>query len=194
MSLHQPKSGGSSTRVIEEPFHRGVVLAVDDDRQVLKLTRAILERTGYRVMAASDGPEALAFSRSYAGEIHLLLSDVEMPGVGGVELARLVIAERPGTRVLMQSANPAYRQLTEFPFLAKPFTADALKQAVALAAGPHIDKAMLESYAMDAAPAEAVASIEEHLLVCERCRQELSAGDDYIAAIRAAARLDKSRV
>jgi hypothetical protein len=89
----------------------------------------------------------------------------------------------------MHSANPAYRQLTEFPFLAKPFTADALKQAVALAAGPHIDTAMLERYAMDAAPADAVASIEEHLLVCEHCRQKLSADDDYIAAIRAAARL-----
>ncbi len=85
------------------------------------------------VTTAGDGPDALGFSRGYAGEIHLLFSDIELPGMSGIELGRQTIAERPGTQVLLHSANAAYRQLTEFSFLAKPFTPQELRIAVAKA-------------------------------------------------------------
>ena len=79
------------------------VLLVEDDRGVRDLARAMLSRLGYRVLAAADGAAALERARGHEGEIHLLLTDVVMPGMNGRELAEALVAERPETRVLFAS-------------------------------------------------------------------------------------------
>jgi PAS domain S-box-containing protein len=79
------------------------VLLVEDEAAVRSLVRQILENRGYRVLDAPNGESALELSRSYDGEMHLLLTDVVMPGMSGRELADAMVADRPSIRVLYMS-------------------------------------------------------------------------------------------
>src|SRR5664279_4919832 len=108
-----------------------IVLIVDDNEQVRRICCVILEKAGYAVIHASNGPEALGTSRQYAGNIDALLTDVDLPAMSGIVLARKLVAERPEIGVLLESGNPDYGVQTEFPFLAKPFYPDALRSAIA---------------------------------------------------------------
>jgi CheY-like chemotaxis protein len=90
------------------------------------MTCRILERAGYCVLRAGNAPEALRISRGRAGRIDLLLSDIEMPGMSGIELARHLRVERPGIAVLLISGNSSNAQATEFRFLDKPFVPNVL--------------------------------------------------------------------
>ena len=174
-----------------------VILVVDDEAQLRKLTSLLLGREGYRVLLASSGDDALNVSRGYAGRIHLLLTDVEMPGMSGEELASQLLIERPGMPVLLNSANLSYSQQTNFPFLAKPFTPAQLRTAVANAlessgrqsggSGDHIDEDHLERYARNMLSEEECRICEEHLLICEACRNALADITAFIAAMREAA-------
>ncbi|MEA2518305.1 MAG: hypothetical protein QOF49_385 [Chloroflexota bacterium] len=107
------------------------VLLVEDELAVRRLTRRILEDRGYRVIDASGGAEALALARSHEGPIHLLLTDVVMPGMGGRELAALLARDRPRTCVVYMSGYPDDSVLqaepgSKIPFVQKPFTSDGL--------------------------------------------------------------------
>src|SRR5579864_5539092 len=82
-----------------------VILVAEDDVLVRNLINAVLSRAGYSVLLASDGAEALELSRHYAGEIHLLLSDVMMPRMDGVSLVHAIRGERPRTRALLISGR-----------------------------------------------------------------------------------------
>ena len=96
----------------------------------------VLDRLGYQVLLAKDGPSALAAARAHAGPITVLLSDVVMPGLGGPELYRQLRAEHPGLRALFVSGysdeqlTPADRIDGVTAFLPKPFTPDQLAVAV----------------------------------------------------------------
>ncbi|MBC8087091.1 MAG: response regulator, partial [Phycisphaerae bacterium] len=80
-----------------------LILLAEDEDSVRAVAREALERRGYRVLAAADGPSALALARSCNETIDLLLTDVVMPGMNGRELAEALLLERPGTRVLFAS-------------------------------------------------------------------------------------------
>jgi hypothetical protein len=75
----------------------GTVLFVEDEEPVRKLGQRILEREGYTVLVAEDGDEALRIAEVHPGPIHVLLTDVVMPGMNGVDLARRVEPLRPGS-------------------------------------------------------------------------------------------------
>ncbi len=79
------------------------ILVAEDEPAVRNLARRILEAQGYTVMSAADAEEALALSRAFQGSIHLLLTDVIMPGLSGPQLAHRIIQERSATRVLYMS-------------------------------------------------------------------------------------------
>jgi len=106
------------------------VLVVDDEQQVRKLTCRILQRAGYVVLSARSGPEALDMFRS-GGPVDLVLTDVEMDGMSGIELARQMRVEQPDAGVLLYSANLTHGANSEFPFLAKPFLPKDLLSFVA---------------------------------------------------------------
>ena len=114
------------------PEHAKIVLVVDDEEQVRKLTCRILQRAGYGVLSAHSGPEALTLFRS-GDPIDLLLTDVEMVGMSGVELGHQINVERPDVRVVLYSGNLAHEADSEFPFLAKPFLPKDLLSFVASA-------------------------------------------------------------
>ncbi len=110
----------------------GTILLVEDQSQVRDLALEILELHGYRVLQAAGGAEAMEVSRSHPETIHLLLTDVVMPGMTGKELADRLRAERPDMRVLYMSG---YTEATIMhhgvldegvEYLPKPFTADKL--------------------------------------------------------------------
>jgi two-component system, cell cycle sensor histidine kinase and response regulator CckA len=110
---------------------RVVVLLAEDEPSVRYVVEASLERAGYIVLAANDGAEALKLSRSYPGRIDLLLTDVKMPRVGGPELARAVLRERRGIRILLMTGTPAdVPEGLQRELLCKPFLPNELLQHV----------------------------------------------------------------
>ena len=76
------------------------ILLVEDEDAVRELARDILKQNGYHVLEAAEGVTAVGLSQRYAGQIHLLLTDMVMPGPSGRELARQLAPIRPGMRVL----------------------------------------------------------------------------------------------
>lgn len=86
---------------LERAVPRGqTVLLVEDDETVRAFCRKTLEQSGYRVFEAQNGNQALEISRQVTGAIHLLVSDLVMPRMGGREAARILCRERPSTKVL----------------------------------------------------------------------------------------------
>ena len=112
------------------------VLVVEDEPAVLTLSRRALEAQGYVVLAASDAAAALRVVERHGGTIHMLVTDVVMPGLSGRELADRLVAQRPGIRVLFMSGYPgdAVVQHGGLPqgsaFLQKPFSPDTLARKV----------------------------------------------------------------
>ncbi len=113
-----------------------VVLVVEDEPAVRAVVRRVLLRLGYTVLEAGDGPEAERTSAAHGGPIHLLLTDVVMPGIRGPEVARRLRSARPELGVILMSghtfdeaADPASLVDGAF-FLAKPFTAEVLAATV----------------------------------------------------------------
>jgi CheY-like chemotaxis protein len=105
-----------------------VILLVDDEPVMLNVLRTVLEREGHFILTAADGEEALHLSGTFPGRIHLLLSDIKMPRVDGLQLRDRLLEERPDTKVLLMSAY-IERSLGQ-SFLRKPFTLDVLRQRV----------------------------------------------------------------
>jgi nitrogen-specific signal transduction histidine kinase/CheY-like chemotaxis protein len=110
------------------------VLVAEDEDAVRELAVVSLERRGYHVLAATSGEDALKIAGAYDGTIHLLISDVVMPGMKGPELADRLRAMRPGLRVLLISGYAADvvtpADLKEAALLPKPFATAALLKAV----------------------------------------------------------------
>lgn len=108
------------------------VLVVEDEGQVRTLECGLLEASGYHVLAASHGGEAMQICREYPGTIHLLVTDLILPQMNGRELARQVVPIRPSMKVLYVSGYPDETLVTagvarsKVPFLQKPFASDAL--------------------------------------------------------------------
>jgi PAS domain S-box-containing protein len=112
------------------------ILLAEDEETVRKFARLTLETYGYRVLDGGSGPEALAVAERHAGQIHLLVTDVVMPGVGGRELAEALRARHPGLKVLYVSGytdDAVVRHgIVEAhdAFLQKPFSPLALARKV----------------------------------------------------------------
>jgi CheY-like chemotaxis protein len=79
------------------------ILLVEDEEEVRKVVCRMLEKAGYRILAAADPKEALRLSRDYQDPIHLLFTDVVMPGMSGRELANRILAQRPQAKILFTS-------------------------------------------------------------------------------------------
>jgi PAS domain S-box-containing protein len=112
------------------------ILLVEDEDAVRRVVRTTLERNGYRVLEANAGSVAVELALRYAGEIHMLLTDVVMPGMSGRQLADVVCREIPDLSVLFMSGytddaivrNGVLEARDHF--LAKPFTPTSLMKKV----------------------------------------------------------------
>ena len=105
------------------------VLVAEDETGVRLLTCEMLRRLGYHVLEAVDGQHALEVIEQDGDSIDLLLTDVVMPRLGGLELAQQLHRQKPELRVLFMSGyarGAARRELADVPFLAKPFRPEDL--------------------------------------------------------------------
>jgi PAS domain S-box-containing protein len=113
-----------------------VILIVEDNADVRNLAVTALKTHGYQVLAAKNGVEALQISLGHEGPIHLLLTDVVMPDIGGAELVEQIRAQRPETNVLYMSGYANSMMVRrgivseDALFLPKPFDVDALIRKV----------------------------------------------------------------
>jgi two-component system cell cycle sensor histidine kinase/response regulator CckA len=98
------------------------VLFAEDTDMVRELFCEALRRSGYCVLAAEDGVKALSLARRHPGPIHLLITDLMMPRLGGLELRRALRPFHPETGVLFISGYSPDELDSDTPFLQKPFT------------------------------------------------------------------------
>jgi CheY-like chemotaxis protein len=118
------------------PTGTETILLVEDEEQLRLMAQHILLRCGYTVLAVSGGASARELVASYAGPIHLLLTDVVMPGPSGRQIAQELALIRPGVRILYTSGytdDAVVRHgVTDatVAFLQKPFTPSTLTTKV----------------------------------------------------------------
>jgi len=112
------------------------LLLVEDEETVRNLATRILEKQGYKVLVARHGLDAVRVATEYAGEIHLVITDVVMPGMGGRELVASLRPLCPDARILFISGYTDDEILRrgildpKMAFLEKPFTANTLTRKV----------------------------------------------------------------
>jgi two-component system, cell cycle sensor histidine kinase and response regulator CckA len=115
---------------------QATILIVEDDSGIRELSAKILIRCGYNVLVAADGEEARQICERHDGSIHLLLSDVVMPGMNGPMVAEMLTRMRPGLKVVFMSGytdNAIVRHGVmerDLPFLQKPFTPERLANKI----------------------------------------------------------------
>jgi CheY-like chemotaxis protein len=129
---------GSTTKtsLAAAPGGSETVLLVEDQEGIRDLAREFLQRKGYTVLLAVDGDDALRIAAAHNEQIHLLVTDMVMPNIGGRELARRLTPLRPGMKVLFMSGYPEHSSSGDetvdknVPVLLKPFLLDALARKV----------------------------------------------------------------
>ena len=140
--MFSPRNSSSDLRGLATPAPRPerppggyTILVVDDEEAVRHLASRMITWMGYQVLEARHGREALATIEEHNGPIHLVLTDMKMPGMNGRELGRIIEERWPAIPILYMSgfASEVFRDgLLEAgaPFLAKPFTQDELAARV----------------------------------------------------------------
>lgn len=127
---------GDASDISSLRFDGYTVLVAEDEPDLLALVSNMLEELGMNVLRAGNGNEALAVQDDYEGTIDLLLTDVVMPELNGVDLADLLKALRPDVKIIFMSGYPARGQMArvEIPegavFIAKPIDHSALIQLI----------------------------------------------------------------
>ena len=118
--------------------HGELILFVDDEQSIREVAETILTRSGYRVITACDGVEAIARFATHATDVALIITDLDMPLLDGTALASAIRRLDPTKKILAMSGLGSTSRLQkertgEFAsaFLAKPFTVDALLDSVA---------------------------------------------------------------
>lgn len=119
---------------------RKTVLVVDDNPEILDFVCRLLVVGNYNVLSARNGPEAIQQGIDFVDEIHLLLTDFEMPGMSGVELATAMTIGRPNLKVLLMSGFVGGMLILNegWHFLAKPFIASQLRALVSGLISPDV--------------------------------------------------------
>lgn len=135
------KLAATEPRPYQPPSVSGTILLAEDNKMVRSLVTQVLERVGYRVLVAAEPRQALQIAAGHKDPIDLLLTDLVMPVMNGLDLAARVLEKHPTASVLVMSG---YSKKTGFDtnplasrvaFLQKPFTPEALERKVAQVLG-----------------------------------------------------------
>ncbi len=136
LSPDDEQAAAAEERPLAAPRGSETILLVEDEPAVLSFAAQVLRRQGYRVLTASDARSALRVAKGSRAAIDLLLTDVVMPGADGIDLARQLVARRPGLAVLLMSGyadEAVVRHGLLRPgadYLGKPFSPTALSVRV----------------------------------------------------------------
>lgn len=134
--IEEPPSQPLSREILPAAKGHETILLVEDEETVRRMTRMILQQSGYKVLEASNGLEGVSVAREHPGPIHLLITDLVMPKLSGREMADQLRALRPRLRVLFMSGyteDMVVQQGVEsstMDFLPKPFPLAVLTQKV----------------------------------------------------------------
>jgi PAS domain S-box-containing protein len=128
-----PRVTNAQRGTLESRFSAGpvgeTILLLEDNLAIREAVHKILTECGYVVLEAGSGAETLAIARAHAGEIDLLLADIDMPGMSGYETARQLVLERSNLKVLYMSGYEPHGKSADSEatvFFKKPFTSSAL--------------------------------------------------------------------
>jgi CheY-like chemotaxis protein len=131
----QPDQPGPAGQDTTHPGGSETILLVEDRADVRELTASTLRELGYTVLEAPGAPRALELCQDRGHTIHLLMTDVSMPGMTGIELADRVRTYQPEIKILFMSGYSDPYRLSEqlvrpgCLYLQKPFTPDSLAGA-----------------------------------------------------------------
>jgi CheY-like chemotaxis protein len=119
---------------LPKALNRNLVLVVDDQPEVCRITSAVLSKAGFSIQVASDGQEGLECFVKHQNEICLVLSDVVMPRMNGLRMVDRIMEIEPNAKFLMMSAySSAVLEIEareRLPFIRKPFLPRALIEKV----------------------------------------------------------------
>ena len=121
----------------EDTKERDLVLAVDDELTLLEVTRITLETAGYRVMAVSNGQEALSYYRQHFSDIKLVLTDLAMPGLDGLAASVAMRNINPSVKIIATSGLKSQANIEDAKrvgvkaVLWKPYSAEDLLSKIA---------------------------------------------------------------
>src|SRR5262249_17473333 len=107
--IYLPRAEQASSSAVPARDRPGIprgaetILLVEDEPAVRNLSRLVLQSCGYTVLEAQDGEEAVAVAQQYTGPIHVLVTDVVMPRMNGLQLAKQLAQSRPDVRILFMS-------------------------------------------------------------------------------------------
>lgn len=131
LSLPDTRALVEQSGIVSASSELETVLVVDDDPLALLLVQEVLVSAGYQVLASSDGTQALEVWRDNRTEVGLVVSDVVMPGMSGLELVDLLTEEQSNLKVLLMSAFPKHLLGGKhFQVLGKPFSPEELLSSV----------------------------------------------------------------
>jgi signal transduction histidine kinase/CheY-like chemotaxis protein len=136
-STAEERTEVSDTPVVESaPESKATILVVEDDPGIRELASRVLSRYGYAVLTASGGEEARRVCHKHEGTIHVLLSDVVMPGMSGPKVAEMLTVMRPSIKVVYMSGytdDAIVRHgvmAHDMSFIQKPFTPEGLHNKI----------------------------------------------------------------
>ncbi len=135
-SASVPHAGETKTQTEAPTGHGETILIVDDESAIREVAKAVLSKSGYKVLAADDGPAALALFALQSATIDVVLTDVVMPIMSGLALARTLRKMDANVKVIVSSArdgdcNPS--ELTDIGVegsLSKPYSRETLLRAI----------------------------------------------------------------
>ncbi len=134
--VDQAEEAITTTVLSEAPRGVGTILLAEDEQEVREVAREFLESGGYTVLEARDGADALKISEKHAGAIDLLVTDMVMPGMTGLELAARIQEKRKGLNIIFMSGYSEYAAVeavhsdTNLKLLSKPFSRAVILRAV----------------------------------------------------------------
>ena len=107
-----------------------VILVVDDDAGIRGLVSMLLKSAGHETVTAANGAEAVAVYRSFARQIDLVITDINMPVMDGVQAILRIRMTRPDAKFICMTGNPEADRLEGVIVLDKPFSAEKLLLSV----------------------------------------------------------------
>jgi PAS domain S-box-containing protein len=135
--VDEEQSGAAAPKIKKSGYIGSeTILVVEDERSVRTLTVRILKDNGYHVLEAANGLEAIRIAREFPGELHMIITDVIMPGMSGKTMATQIKAERPKIRSLYISGYTDNAIVhhgildSDVAFLQKPFSIEGLARKV----------------------------------------------------------------
>jgi PAS domain S-box-containing protein len=135
--VEESVDAAGASKALEGPLRGSeTVLVVEDAEPLRRLARELLESSGYAVLEAANGAEAIQVAEQHQGPIHLLLTDVVMPVMSGPELAKHLVAADPSTKVIYMTGYTddaiVHHSVLEagVALLPKPFTREAVARKV----------------------------------------------------------------